>query len=285
MKIINIKIFVILALLLNTLPALAQNRDSGERLPAHRVIGNLYAVGTYELSAYLVSSDEGHILINTGWADSIVQIRENVEALGFDFEDIRILLAQHSHGDHTGALAEIKEITGAEMWASAKDAPILEDGGLSDPHFGGILGFAPVEVDRILEEEDIIELGGNRLVTYLHPGHTEGATSFGMTVQENGREYKVLIANMGSVNGGKRLAVDPTYPGVAADFAYTFTAQKAMDVDVWVSAHADQYNMLDKWEPGMPYSPDTFNDPEGFLEKVEYYEQLFLEALATERLE
>jgi metallo-beta-lactamase class B len=283
MRIKNLLFFLTVFQFLFLDSVFAQNRVT-EPYPPFRVIGNLYSVGGKDLSVFLITSNEGHILINTGWADSRVLIQDNVESLGFSLNDVKILLAQHAHGDHTGAMAEIKTLTGAQVFATAKDIPLLEDGGFSDPQFGGRLGFDPVKVDRTLAQGDLIELGENQLTVHLHPGHTAGATSFIMNVRENGLDYRVLIANMGSVNAGKRLAVDPTYPGVAADFAYTFTTQKMMDIDVWVSAHGSQYNRDEKWQPGQTYDPDTFVDPDGFYEKVEFYEELFLEALAAEML-
>jgi metallo-beta-lactamase class B len=104
-----------------------------------------------------------------------------------------------------------------------------------------------------------------------------------MGVREGGRDYNVAIANMGTINPGKQLLVDPTYPGVADDFAETFRKQKALDVDVWVAAHGGQYGLHDKYEAGQPYDPDTFVDPEGFLAAVERLERLYLEQLAAER--
>lgn len=251
--------------------------------PAFRVIGNLYGVGTYDLSVFLITSEEGHILINTGLEDSTAQIRANIESLGFRLEDVKILLCQQAHWDHTAALAEIKALTGAQLWATAADAPILEDGGFSDPHFGGEETFKPVEVDRIIKEGDVIQLGEISLAVVETPGHTQGSSSYTMTVRERNRDYDVVIANMGTINEGKRLVVDPTYPGVAEDFAATFRKQKAMDIDVWVAAHASQYAMHDKYQPGQAYSPDTFVDPEGFHAEVRRLEQLYLDQLAAER--
>ena len=264
-------------------PVAAQNEAWTRPFPGHRVIGNLYAVGTYDLAVFLITSDEGHILINTGVEDSTAQIRENIESLGFRLEDVEILLQMQSHWDHTAALAEIKEITGAEMWATAADAPVLEDGGFSDPHFGGRQSFAPVSVDKIIADGDLIELGTTRLTVVETPGHTAGSSSYAMQVSEGGRDYNVVIANMGTINPGKKLVVDPTYPGVADDFAETFRKQKAWDVDVWVAAHGSQYGLHGKYEAGQDYSPDTFVDPDGFLAAVERLEGLYREQLATER--
>lgn len=261
----------------------AQNEDYSRPFPGHRVIGSLYAVGTYDLGVFLITSEEGHILINTGLDDSTALIRQNMQSLGFRLEDIRILLTMQAHWDHTAALAEIKNITGAEMWATAKDARVLEDGGFSDAHFGGRESFKPVQVDKIIKEGDLIELGNIRLTVYDHPGHTEGSSSYSMEVNENGRDYAVVIANMGSINPGKQLVVDPTYPGVADDFASTYLKQKAMQVDVWVAAHASQYGLHDKYRAGQEYSPDTFVDPDGFLKTVERYERIYMEQVAEER--
>ena len=256
-----------------------------EPFPGHRVIGNLYAVGTADLSVFLITTDDGHILINTGLQDSTPLIRKNIESLGFRLQDVRILLAMQSHFDHTAALAEIKELTGAEMWATAGDAPVLADGGASDAQYGecAYSRFPPVPVDKILADGDVIEIGGVRLTTHVHAGHTRGSSSYSMTVRENGRNYAVLIANMGSVNPGKRLVVQPTYAGVADDFAATFRRQKAMQVDVWVAAHGSQYRRDEKYTPGQDYSADTFVDPAGFLAAVERHEKLFLAQLARER--
>ena len=264
-------------------PAAAQPEGWTRPFPGHRVIGNLYAVGTYDLAVFLVTSDEGHFLINTGLEDSIPLIRENVESLGFRLEDVKVLLQMQAHWDHTAALAQIKEAVGAEMWATAGDAPVLEDGGFSDPHFGGRQSFRPVSVDRIIEDGEVLALGGARLTVMASPGHTAGSSSYLMTVVEGGREYDVVIANMGTINPGKRLVVEPTYPGVADDFAETFRRQKALDVDVWVAAHGGQYGLHDKYEPGQEYSPDTFVDPQGFRAAVERLEKIYLAQIESER--
>ncbi len=266
-----------------TAPLGAQREGWTRPFPAHRVVGNLYAVGTYDLGVFLITSEDGHILINTGLEDSTSLIRGNIESLGFRLEDVRILLTMQAHWDHTAALAEIKQLTGAQMWATAGDAPVLEDGGFSDPHFGGRVSFEPVSVDKIIADGELIELGATRLTVLETPGHTTGSSTYTMRVREDGREYNVAIANMGTINPGKQLVVDPTYPGVAEDFAKTFRKQKTLEVDVWVAAHGSQYRLHDKYEAGQDYSPETFVDPEGFLAAVERLETLYLEQIASER--
>ena len=119
-----IQLFTVgLLFLLSTTAVLSQQRISSPVGPPEnwvrpfegfRIIGNLYGVGSYDLSVFLITTEDGHILINTGLADSTQMIRSNIESLGFKLEDIKILLTQQAHWDHTAALSEIKEITGAE---------------------------------------------------------------------------------------------------------------------------------------------------------------------------
>jgi metallo-beta-lactamase class B len=239
-------------------------------------------VGLQDLSVFLITSEEGHILINTGLADSTTLIRNNIESLGFRLEDVRIILTMQAHWDHTAAMAEIKQITSAEVWATPEDARVLEDGGFSDAHFGGRESFAPVAVDRIIRQDDIITLGDLRITVHEHPGHTEGSSSYTFQVNEQGRDYNVGIINMGTINGGKHLVVEPTYDNVAVDFATTYNRQKKLDVDVWVAAHNSQYNMHDKYQPGQAYDPETFVDPAGYIRAIERLETAYLELIADE---
>ncbi len=165
-------IFAIVTLL-SASTSQAQRENWARPFPGFRVIGNLYGVGSYDLSVFLITTEEGHILINTGLEDSTQLIRANMAGLGFDLEDVRILLTQQAHWDHTAAMAEIKALSGAAVYATPKDARVLEDGGFSDAHFGGRQTFEPVTVERIIQEGDKIELGGVSLTVHEHPGHTE----------------------------------------------------------------------------------------------------------------
>ncbi len=267
-------------------PAVAQqNADWMRPFPAFKLIGNVYWVGTYDLSTYLITTDAGHILINTGFAETVPEIKKGVEQLGFDFDDVEILLATHAHFDHVAGLAELKRQTGAEMWMSEADAVLLEDGGSSDFRWGDdpTTRFEPVQVDRRLEDKDTVGLGGVTLTAHHHPGHTKGATSFTLTVREAGRDYRVVIANMGSINPGVTVSGMPKYPTIGDDYARTFAAQKALPVDVFLASHASQFGMHGKYQPGYPYDPSRFVDRAGYLAAVGRLEGIFREQLARER--
>lgn len=267
-------------------PAAAQQNEEWTRpFPAFKLIGNVYWVGTYDLSTYLVTTDAGHILINTGLAETVPEIRKGVEQLGFDFDDVEILLATHAHWDHVDGLAELKRLTGARMMMSEADAVLLEDGGKSDFRFGNDAdtNFEPVVVDRRLKDQDTIALGGVTLTAHHHPGHTKGATSFTLTVREAGRDYRVVIVNMGSINPGVTVGGMPNYPTIGDDYARTFAAQKALLVDVFLASHASQFGMHGKYRSGDPYDPNRFLDPEGYRAAVDRFEGIYREQLARER--
>jgi metallo-beta-lactamase class B len=265
--------------------ALAQpNPEWTTPFPAHRIVGNLYYVGTYDLTSYLITTPAGNILINTGLKGSAPLIQASIESLGFKLKDTKILLATHAHYDHTAAMAELKQITGAKFLASEGDAALFEDGGKSDYLFTDQkFRFAPVKVDGRLKDGQKISLGGTELTVYSHPGHTRGSVSYGLTIRENGRNYRVLIANMGSINPGTLLIGNNKYPQIADDYARTFRSQKSLECDIFLSSHASQYRLHDKWKPGQAYSPDSFVDPEGYKAAVAKAETNYLELLAKEK--
>lgn len=248
------------------------------------MVGNLYYVGTFDLASYLITTTDGHILINTGVASSVPMIRSNIASIGFKFGDIKILLATHGHWDHVAGMAEIKRLTGARMMMHEGDVAILEDGGNSDFRFGGNgSSYEPVKVDRRLTAGDKIQLGGTELTVHHHPGHTRGASSFTFTTRDDQRSYRVLIVNMGSINEGVKLLDTPAYPNIAQDYGRTFAAQKQLSFDVWVASHAGQFGLHEKYKPGDSYDPGRFMDPEGYRTRIQRLEQLYMDQLLRER--
>jgi metallo-beta-lactamase class B len=250
---------------------------------AHRVIGNVYYVGTYDLACFLIVTPQGNILINTGLEDSPPLIRKSITDLGFKLEDVRWLMTTQAHYDHVGAMAVMKRLTGARVLASQADAVLLEDGGKSDFHFGPEYGYAPVKVDERIADGQKLRLGGVELTAYVHGGHTRGSLSYGLTVHEGGKDYRVLIANMGSINPGVKLLHNARYPEIANDYARTFERQKALACDVFLSSHASQYGLHKKYTPGAAYDPGRFVDPAGYRAAVESAENSYRRQLAEER--
>jgi metallo-beta-lactamase class B len=243
--------------------------------PPHRIAGNLYYVGTEDLACYLITTPQGHILINTGLADSTPLIRASIQKLGYRLEDVKILLTMQAHFDHVAAMREIQEISHAKVFATEADAPALEDGGKSDPYFGKAQWFAPVKVDRRLHDGEVIGFGGTELTVMTTPGHTRGSVSYLMSVMDGGQKRSVAIVNISTVV--MPLVGNPKYPRVVDDYEQSFAKQRKLTPDIWVAGHASQYNMQEKWKTG------SFIDPEGYKRAIAESEQAFRARLAKER--
>jgi len=250
-----------------------------------RVVGNLYYVGTYDLAVYLITTPQGHMLVNTGVNESAPYIRANIEKLGFKYADIKLLLATHGHWDHVAAMAQIKRETDARMLMHEADSDLVESGGSMDFRFPTGRGpiYEPVKVDQRLKEGDKVSLGGTELTVLHHPGHMKGATSFTFTTRDTGRDYNVLIVNMGSINPGVNVNFMQAFAGIDQAYLGTLERQKQLKPDVWVASHAPQFNMYQKHKPGDPYDPNRFVDPDGYGAKIQFYEKLFRAALERDR--
>jgi metallo-beta-lactamase class B len=181
----------------------------------------------------------------TGLPGSDTMIRKHVEALGFKFKDMKILLATHAHFDHVGAMAAIRQSTRAKMMIEEKDAPVLADGGNSDFIFGGKGPiFLPVKADRLLHDHDTVKLGGMEILVLHHPGHTKGACSFLFTVRDDKRSLQVLIANIPTILDATRFPGMPAYPNVMKDYAYTLDTMPKLKFDLWFASHAGQFDRV-----------------------------------------
>lgn len=244
-----------------------KNRPAGwtKNYEPFRIVGNVFYVGTYDLACYLITTSKGNILINTGLAASAQAIKTNIETLGFNFSDTRILLTTQAHYDHTGAMAAIKKMTNAIMMIDEKDAGVLADGGASDYALGGNGStFEPVKAGRLLHDGDIIELGDTKVVMLHHPGHTKGSCSFLFDVKDEKKNYKVLIANLPTIVTEKNFSDVPGYPDIGKDYAYTLGAMKNLQFDIWLASHASQFGLHSKHKPGDAYRPDAFVDRKGY---------------------
>ena len=248
--------------------------------PAFRIAGNLYYVGTYELGCYLITSPQGHILINTGIASSASLIKTNIESLGFKLSDVKILLTTQAHHDHNGAMAAIKKMTGAKFMVDEKDAEVVKDGGRSDYFSGGpVSTFQPVAIDRLLKNNDVVKLGDNELTMLHHPGHTKGSCSYLFTVKDEKQSYRVLIANIPSIIINGKFSEVKNYPGMQQDYAYTLKAMKDIPFDIWLASHASQFDLQGKHKPGAAYNPAAFIDREGYDAAIKQWQDVYDEKM------
>src|SRR4051812_36057241 len=184
----------VMALSLAGSVAAQNNPDWTQPFPPFRIAGNLYYVGSKGLANYLITTPQGHILVNSDLEANVPLIRASVEKLGFKFEDIKILLISHAHWDHDAASASIKRLTGAKYMVMDADVPVVESGGKSDFQYGDdqAMLYPATKVDRVLHDADEVTLGGAVLVAHLTPGHTKGCTTWTMKVTDGGRTYDAV---------------------------------------------------------------------------------------------
>jgi len=270
--------FMVLSLQVRWLNAQAGNSSEFlEPFPAHHVIGNIYFVGSKSLGVYLVPTPRGHLLINAGLEESVSQIRDSVESLGFRFRDIKILLISHAHFDHDAGAARIKELTGAKYMVMDADVPVVESGGRADFFYGrrADMLYPPAKVDRVLHEGDTVKLGDTELNAHLTPGHTKGTTTWAMKARESAKTYDVVIVGSANVNDGYQLVNNAAYPEIARDYEKTFRVLKSLDCDVFLGAHGSYYAMEAKYARIKPGGGNPFVDPDGYRNYVADREQAF----------
>ncbi|MBS1829194.1 MAG: subclass B3 metallo-beta-lactamase [Acidobacteria bacterium] len=249
-----------------------------EPFPPHRIAGNLYYVGTRGLASYLITGEQGHVLINAGLESTVPMIEANVAALGFRFKDVKILLVSHAHWDHVAGSALVRERTGARYMVMEPDVAVVEDGGRSDFFYGNaaFAQFRPTKVDRALHDGDTVQLGATVLTARLTPGHTRGCTTWLLKVTEGGKSYDAVIVGSPNVNEGYHLVDNPVYPGIAADFALTFRILKSLDCDIFLGAHGDYYGLEAKYARLKKEGFGVFLDPAGYLAYIKSKERAFL---------
>jgi metallo-beta-lactamase class B len=250
-----------------------------------RIVGNLYYVGATEIASFLITTPQGHFLLDGGFVETAPQIERNIAQLGFKIEDVKILLNSHAHCDHAGGLAELKRKTGAKLIASGPDAELLKRGGHGDFRFGDTLTFPPVEVDQIIGDGESIQIGDQELTAYLTPGHTKGNTTWTAKINDRTKSYDVVF--VGSPNTlDYRFVEKESYPGIAADFEKTFAVLKKLHCDIFLSDHGSFFSFEQKRERlARGETPNPFIDPDGYKRFVSEKEKEFQQKLDAQKNE
>jgi metallo-beta-lactamase class B len=211
---------------------------------------NSWYIGTEGLSAVLVKTPQGAVLIDGGLPQAASLLLQRMKELGIQPGDLRLILYSHAHIDHVGPLAELKRATGARVIGNAESAVLLSRGGSDDIHFGEGLEFPPVVVDRIVMDGEVVELGGLRFTAHFTPGHTPGSTSW---TWDDRRDSKTLrIAYVDSLSApGYQLIDNPRYPHIVDDYRRTFTIVRALPCDLLLTPHPDASG----WAPATTAAP------------------------------
>ena len=246
--------------------ALSQTNDWLEPFPPFRIAGNLYYIGSRGLASYLVTTPEGHILINSNLEKSVPMLRASIEKLGFKYSDVKILLISHAHWDHNAGSALIKKETGAKYMVMAEDVSAVESGGKTDFNYGNDEGtyYPATKVDRTVHDKDEVKLGGTVLVAHLTAGHTKGCTTWTMKVGDGAKALDAVIVCSPNVNPGYKLVNNASYPGIADDYARMFRTLAALPCDLFLGAHGSYYDLEAKYGRMQKGDASAFVDPAGY---------------------
>jgi len=258
-----------------------------------QIADDLYYVGSQDLASYLVVTPKGNILINANLSTSPPQLRASVEALGFHWNDTRILIDSQAHFDHVGGAAQVIRETHARNMVMDGDASVVETGGRTDflAPSPNVPAYAAAPVDRVLHDGETVSLGGVTLTARKTPGHTRGCTTWTMRSHLPGEPPQtlrniVIVGGTGFWSEYRFVATSRhpvSYPGIAEDFRHTFSALRALPCDVFLGAHGGYFDMLPKLKRYPQDGPRVFIDPNGYKKFVADAQQTFEKAFSKQK--
>jgi metallo-beta-lactamase class B len=252
---------------------LGTNEQQHRAFPPHKIIGNVYFVGTEILGSFIVATSDGLILVNSSFEANVPIIRDSIEKLGFKFSDVKIVLGSHAHADHQEGDAMVKQLTGAQVMAMAEDVPALQrmrPGGKEHP------------IDRTLRDGDMVTLGGDTLTAHLTPGHTSGNTTWTLKAQEDGKSYDVVILGGQGVTAGQNLFSANGLTPVGEEFTRSFKFLRSIHCDVPLGSHNSMFNLMEKY-PKVGKGANPYIDPAGYIDELDARERVFNLRLAEQK--
>ncbi len=247
-----------------------------------RIAGPVYFVGTKGLGAFLFTTSEGHLLMNTGMPSSGPMIVASIRKLGFKPEDIKLMINGHAHIDHAGAFSFVKSQFGAQLAVMKDDVEAMESGDRDDFKYANDFVYPGVKVDRILRDGDTIKMGEVLLTAYHTPGHTRGATTWVANITVDAKPYVVAFPDGAGFNPGYRLVKNPIYPGIAEDYRRTHHVLEMLKPDIWLAQHNEYYDLEGKRERARTEGVKAWIDPEGYRRFIAEKKRAFEDQLDLE---
>ena len=267
-KVVLLGLASVLALVIVARWLNATKRGGQQPAEPFRIAGNLYYVGANDVSAFLITGPEGHIVLDGGYPSTAPMIMASIAKLGFDIRDVKVLLNSEPHPDHGGGLGVLQQASGAELWASDASAYTLASGG-DDPDIVlplrvliwiGVVGYPAMRVDHRFKDGDTIRVGPLALKAHITGGHTRGCTSWSFPVRDGDRVLNVVSACDLVPLGAMR------YPEQRADLERSFRVLRSLPADIWVTCHARWWGRYRKFVARATAKDpvDPFIDPEGY---------------------
>jgi metallo-beta-lactamase class B len=245
------------------------------------VIGNIYYVGSATIGSYLITTPDGHFLLDGIMPQTAPQIAANIQALGFDIKDVKYLLNSHAHFYHAGGLAGLQRLSGAKMIASAADRDALERGAVDYGPSAGIK-FPPIRVDRTIGDGEKLTFGGVTMVAHMTPGHTAGCTSWSVNVNGADGKSHTAFFHCSSTIAGQSL-VPEAYPGIVAAYRSTFESVRSLQADVFLGNHDNFFDLHEKRAKQLAGDANAFVDPSELQSFNTMMAEAFEEGLARQQ--
>jgi metallo-beta-lactamase class B len=274
------------AIALGTSLAAARAADWHAPQDPFAVYGNTYYVGTGGISAVLITSPAGHVLIDGGPTGSSAQIAGHVRKLGFKVEDIRYILSGHEHFDHAGGIADLQKMSGAVVLGSPPDVAVLRSGqpDKRDAQYPSLQAMTPVANTRAVRDGEVVKVGPLAITAHFTPGHTMGATSWTWQSSEGGRTMHMVYADSVTavVADGRSFSRNPLYPNARADIERSIATVESLDCDVLVSAHPEFSGLWEKKAGQAQLGNMAFVDRDGCRKYAAKAREMLAKTLAAE---
>jgi metallo-beta-lactamase class B len=204
-----------------------------------RISDHVWQIGTAGITALLVKTDEGAVLIDGGMPQAAEMLLGHMKGLGVAPKDLRFIFHSHAHADHAGPLAAVRRATGAVLVSNAESAALLARGGANDIHFRDTITFPPVQADRLLQDGEEVRLGGLVFQVRFTPGHTPGSMSWTWTDTRDGKPVRIAYVDSLSAPG-YRLVANPAYPGIVEAYRHSIDLVRKLPCDLLLTPHPDQ---------------------------------------------
>jgi metallo-beta-lactamase class B len=251
------------------------------------IYGETYYVGTHGISAVLITSKSGHILVDVGGPEAPRQIEDHIRQLGFKVEDIRYILNSHAHQDHAGAVAALQKLSGATVLAGPGNEPVLRTGqpDRADPQYPTLTPMTPVARTRALRDGEVIRLGPLAVTAHFTPGHTQGGVSYTWQATEGGRTVDVVFADslFAVAAEGRSFSRNPRYPNAQTDIEQSMAKVAAFKCDVLVSAHPEFGGLWERKAKQAAFGDAAFIDPGACRAYVATAREFLAHTLADEK--
>lgn len=256
-----------------------------------QIADNLYYVGSTGVTSFLITGPQGHVVIDGGYPETAPLIIGSIAKLGFSIKDVKVLLNSHAHFDHAGGLRELQQASGAQLWISEGDAPIIAAGGAGDRatygplRFIGFGRFPAPRIDHRFKDGDTVRVGPLALTAHVTGGHTPGCTSWSFPVHHGDRDLLAVDVCSLTLLPFMSLTGRESYPGIRADFERSFQTLRALPADIFLGSHGSFFDMGRKHaESAKAKDPvEPFIDRAGYTSLIDWSEKQFRAELAKEQ--